>query len=343
MKRWMAAGAVCSLAFVLTACGIRDMEMWPEEKEGGYSKEESSEWDSGEQNNGENEFWKEPEAAQPQEIDLSAYDEYGEWHCGRMWVHKTDGGYDHKEGFYAYIDEKGELITEWHSDQEWIVPFDFDQDVALVYTGRDIAMINGVVKSQVSQPVSYNLIDLNGNFITAISASAYSHGVFLEDRDNWADGGFNRKYDNDPEPHAFNEYGVLFFNRVHNSLYGQHLCYALLTDGTVIQLTYYAQQQYLENYYENMNLNGFGERFVNGYLKYSDYAKASGKGYDINLFFDKEGNVAADLTDFPYVIREISDVSGEKTIDVTFVGVDDNLYCVTVDLNGQWLNEPVRV
>lgn len=189
-----------------------------------------------------------------------------------MWVHKTDGGYDHKEGFYAYIDERGELITDWHSDQEWIVPFDFDQDVALVYTGRDIAIANGVVSFQISQPVSYELIDLNGNFITSFCASAYTNKLFLEDRDNWADGGFNREGDNHPEPHAFNEYGVLFFNRIHNSMYGQHLCYALLTD-------------------------------------------------------------------FPYTIREMSDVSEEKTINVTFVGVDENLYRVTVDLNGQWLNE----
>lgn len=54
---------------------------------------------------------------------------------------------------------------------------------------------------------------------------------------------------------------------------------------------------------------------------------------------NKGGNVAADLTDFPYTIREMSDVSEEKTINVTFVGVDENLYRVTVDLNGQWLNE----
>lgn len=160
-----------------------------------------------------------------------------------MWVHKTDGGYDHKEGFYAYIDERGELITDWHSDQEWIVPFDFDQDVALVYTGRDIAIANGVVSFQISQPVNYELIDLNGNFITSFCASAYTNKLFLEDRDNWADGGFNREGDNHPEPHAFNEYGVLFFNRIHNSMYGQHLCYALLTDGTIIQLTYYAEQE----------------------------------------------------------------------------------------------------
>lgn len=260
-----------------------------------------------------------------------------------MWVHRTDSGYDHKDGFYAYIDESGDLITEWHSDQEWIVPFDFDQDVALIYTGRDIAIADGVVRSQTSQPVSYVLIDLSGNPITFFTASAYTDDLSLEDKDNWANGGFNREYESRPAPHAFNEYGVLFFNRVHNSLYGQHLCYALLTDGTIIPLVYEAQQEYLEYYYENMDLSGFGARFVNGYLSYSDVTKASGQYYSINLFFDEEGNVAADLSYFPYPIQEMSDVSEEKTIDVTFFGVDENLYRVTVDLDGQWLNEPEQV
>lgn len=296
MKRWIAAWAVCSLAFALTACGARDTDSWPKEEKSGYSREERDEWGS---------------------QDQERYDEEENW--------------DSQD-------------QDWHSDQEWIVPFDFDQDVALVYTGRDIAIANGVVKSQVSQPVSYDLIGLNGNLIRSFTASAYANDwVFLEDKDNWANGGFSREYDNHPESHAFNEYGILFYNSVHDSLYGAHFCYALLTDGTLIPLVYVAEQQYLDNYYQNMDLNGFGERFVNGYLRYSDVAKASGIYYNINLFFDKAGNVAADLTDFPYTIREMSDVSEEKTIDVTFVGVDENLYCVTVDLSGQWLNEPDRV
>lgn len=280
------------------------------------------------------------------EVDLSEYDEHGDWHCGRMWVHKTDGGYDHKEGYYAYIDESGALITDWHSDQEWIVPFDFDQDVALVYTGRDRAIAAGVERSQTSQPVSYDLIDLDGNLLNFFVASAYTTRVYLEDRDNWANGGFHRGQGNHPTPHAFNQYGLLFFNLVHDDPlgYGNHTCGVLFTDGTLLEFTHEYPVEGLRSYYQrSMDLSGFGEQYVNGYLSYHDSVSYTSKEhYNIYLFFDMDGKVAADLTQFPYTIRSVSDVSTDKTIEVIFYGVDENLYRVTVDMDGTWLDEPVR-
>jgi hypothetical protein len=279
-------------------------------------------------------------------VDLSAYDDHGDWSCNRMWVHKTDSGYDHSEGYYAYIDDTGNLITDWWPDDIWIRPFDYDDGTALVYTGIERAEeIGGVVPVSCYQPVSYVILDLDGREISLFTASAYYEYWSEGDGDTWAN----------VDPHStdtklyryqFNDYGLLFYDKVYDEkfAYPYYEHHVIFKDGTDITFEPYTKEfssgsvYNIERHSATMDSNGFKENFENGYIVFWDIASS---GYII-LIYNENGEIVADLSDFSYPVQDVSNVSEDGTVDITFRGKDSNYYVVTVNMDGEWLNEPVK-
>lgn len=267
----------------------------------------------------------EQQEGQETDVDLSAYDDHGTWQCGRMWVHKSEGGYDHLNGYYAYINERGEVITDWHLDDEWVEPQDFKNDRALVYTGEERAERMGVERGQNLIPTSYDVVDLEGRTIAVFA------GTLCGNPDKQL-------------PHyEANSYGLVFYQKLcsyKNGWVDQMEHHVILEDGRDITCSYASESYDLNKQIIQTDTEGFRDHFANGYLYFQDTVKDSGGSGNVCLFFDRNGDVAVNLSGFPYPVKTASDVSGEDTIVVTFYGVDGNYYDVTVDLEGNWLDEP---
>ena len=104
------------------------------------------------------------------ELDLSQYDIVGDWSEGKAYVHKTEGSYDYVKGSFAYIDTKGNLVGQWHSDKEWVCPTDFCGDRALVYLGTN-AVSTPIYVGGYYQKACYAVINEQGQEMYRFAAS----------------------------------------------------------------------------------------------------------------------------------------------------------------------------
>ena len=155
MKKKLLAGLLSALTILsLASCGNSGFSSgeYSPETEDVPNQEIDPEWEA------------EQEQIYEYGIDLSMYDDHGEWSNGRMWVHRTDSDWDHSEGYYAYIDTEGNVVGEWHSDQSWICPQPFVSDRTLVYLGSDLDD-TPMRDSGYCEKAYYAVIDLQGRLI----------------------------------------------------------------------------------------------------------------------------------------------------------------------------------
>ena len=256
-------------------------------------------------------------------VDLSQYDNHGEWSDGKMWVHKIDSGYDHNDGYYGYINTEGELIGTWHSDQEWLQPSDYSMGFTTVCTAIDYGTNYAVLV--------YDVIDETGEslgYFVAHSEGFYSpeerYKRYVKDGfGDWA---------------TFNENGILIYTQKTQYLndYPKPLSLLQVTDeGTVREVTIQRSTQ------ETLNPKCFESDFTNGYMLYYDcsyYVPDSTQYMDV-FYIDEDGNTALYLSNFEYQIFEARPIEN-GVAEIVFRGRDGNRYLLSMDLSGKWLTEP---
>lgn len=127
------------------------------------------------------------------------YDDYGEWSCGRIWVKKTEAIWDSSQSYYGYLDDKGNLIGDWHLVQDrdnsyadyhnkedydnsdttmWKKPYDFKNNYAFIlkaHIRHDNNLMGGYGGS------CFDIININGDVISSI----YCHEERLIEYNEW--------------------------------------------------------------------------------------------------------------------------------------------------------------
>ena len=283
-------------------------------------------------------------------IDLSMYDEHGEWSNDRMWVHRTDSGWDHSEGYYAYIDTEGNVVGQWHSDQSWVCPQSFVGDRALIYLGNDLD--NTPMRDfGYDEKAYYGVIDLQGN--VQYSFVTYINGDFNEASTNAEQLHINKQI-----LHKFDENGYLYY-KAHTNKYGYSdpddvttwpKTHLLIPDTSEF-LRDIEFESYVDDTYEHWtmivdyDLDAFAPQYVNGYLRYEDDYVANGVQFIDFVYFDQHGRIAIDIMDHMkgYTPTALSDVRDDQTFTVTFRGKDGKGYQIDMDFDGNWLTEPKLV
>ena len=283
--------------------------------------------------NTESEPNKPDEPATPA-VDLSAYDAHGNWSCGRLWVHRNTGTYNQSAGEYGYIDEEGNLVGEWHSDQDWMVPQDFVNGRAIVYLGSEALGIG--YNSGNKQAACYTII--NDQCEEQLYFQSYVNYGTGTDSTITQGMSKNQGVRLPQFLHKFNEHGLLFYTNIKRNAagYETEYCYVILEDNTQV----FFDIPYEENY--TLKMSRFDDHFENGFIRYDQHL---GNTHRL-ILFNMIGYPTFDFSDFGYPISNLSEVSALENgycVDVTFQGKDDRTYQVTVDANGTWLTEPLLI
>ena len=293
---------------------------------------------------GDQEIDWEDEELQQQNVDLSAYDDHGEWSDGIMWVHKTEGSYDYVEGSFAYIDSTGKVLGQWHSDEEWICPLDFNGDRALVYLGSDVDSTPMIGWGNYEKAY-YVVIDAQGQ-------ERYSFVTFINPPYIEVNGSSNTQL------HEFDEDGYLYYE-VCIDTYGYidgddpstwTTTHLLIPDENSF-IKDIVFEKFTGHSYDGKRLayvydvDQFADEYENGYITYLDFFTQNGQSYQYCFCFDLDGNLVLDVgaSMGDYYIWELPEVTDDGNLEVIFSGQDGNEYEVLMSMSGEWLTEPSKV
>lgn len=314
-KRLLALLLAAVMALCLAACGGKD-----ELPEGGIAPDEDipnqeydPEWEAEQEQKYENEKYG---------LDLSMYDDHGEWHYDRMWVHKTEASWDAVKGYYGYIDREGNLIGQWHEEVTddnndysyeefvgyelenvpWHVPGDFQGEYAVVRCKSYGSTASGAY---------VEIIDRQGNSIGRFTPyfgtySYRSHTLMLND--------FAEKLCNDRLFWDF-DWGEVYMSWIED---GQFLL-KRIEDSPYS--AYYIQDK------------------INGYYPYLNCYDGES---DFGLIAENGDHVMVDC-EMDYEVTKLIPSATEETVEVYFLGADDRKYVVVLDFDGNWLTEPALV
>lgn len=303
------------MMFLVTACGGKDS--LPEGGIAPYEDITNQEYDPA---------W---EAEQEQKyemdaygLDLSMYDDHGEWSFDRMWVHKTEESWDAMKSYYGYIDRDGNLVGEWHEETTFENFYEADQDDVFVdyvvqtapwkvlgdFQGEYAVVLCSGSGDTVSTAY-LEIIDLQGNSI----------GRFIADFGTYS--------------YRTNELMVNEF--------AKRLCYdKLFWDQDMFEVC----MSWIEdgNYYTKV-LDGEYmcaldiHDMVNGYYPHWFYNDISNTSY-YGLIASNGDHVLGGEMD--YEVKGLVPSATEETVDLYFIGVDGREYVVVMDFDGNWLAEP---
>ncbi len=244
-------------------------------------------------------------------VDLSNYDEHGEWSCGRIWVEKVEDGKD----YIGYLDEKGQVVGEWHLNSEWIYPTDYSNGYAFVGTSEYAKT------ERTAKVTTFDIIDLNGDIVNQIQCISGSTGF------------------DDAYYLPFNASGYAFYlsaSRVDDIVY-RGTVRMLKNDGSEISF-----DKTVAIFSKN-SLKSFQGFFQEGCTY---FANASGDNY----YFNEAGETVLDLSDFgmkyfktKYMITKLYPIKN-RIAKVVFRPIDSSVeYIVALDLNGNLLTDsPIK-
>lgn len=340
MKKLIFASVIFAVLITLAACGRSDMM-----NDDVPNQEVDWEWEQEQDNNYNPNYSK--EGKDKPFIDYASYDDYGEWSNGRMWVHRTDSGWDHSEGYYAYIDTEGNVVGDWHSDQSWICPQPFVCDRTAVYRGSDLDD-TPMRNDGHYEKAYYDVIDLQGE--VRYSFVTYVNPNFFEAPTNTEQLRTNKSI-----LHNFDENGYLYY-KVHTDVNGYSnggdvdtwpKTHLLIPDtsGFLRDIEF---EPYIWDTYQHWtmivdyDLDAFAPQYVNGYLRYENTYTANGQRFIDFIYFDQNGKIAINVMDYmgSYTPTALSDVRDDQTFSVTFRGKDGEEYQIDMDFEGNWLTEP---
>lgn len=313
MKKKMLSALLAALMLLtLAACGNRGSIPGdnPPEFEDIPNQEIDPEWEAEQEQKYEMEQYG---------LDLSMYDDHGEWSYDRMWVHKTEESWDAVKGYYGYIDREGNLIDEWHEEKTndnsfrneeflsyeletapWLVPGDFQGEYAVILCG-------GYRASQ----AYLEIIDAQGSSIARFvpDFTTYSYNTnegMLKD--------FARKLSND----------VLFWDR----------------DWDEVAMSWIENGQYHERAIDTAHLISAFEikEKINGYYPHWDYFDGTEPKSYFGLIAEDGDHVFHGEMD--YEVKKLVPSAEAETVSVYFIGADKREYVVQMDFDGNWLADP---
>jgi len=283
-------------------------------------------------------------------IPYASFDDYGEWSCDRLWVKKTEKTWDNVGEYYGYIDTEGNLVGEYHpvkqntSDQynyrdlnlayealmdgelhEWEFCRDFVggfainsigtyQDSDGMYTATYCPMLE-IVNKDGEVVHSFIPLDYAGDWSTALKYEFnfinYMPIFYVSTTANWtADGTYAGEI---PAMYIIFPMG----DQVRE----------VRIEGSYGEEGFYNVDHFLNNLENRM--------FKNGYCSMIDW---DGKRA---YLFDENGETVF-WYEFDYSITSL--YADDDVVYMYFIGADnETTYCVEMDFEGNWLNEPVEV
>lgn len=311
MKKLILAGLLAVLmVFSFTACGGKNSL-----PEGGIApyedipnQEIDPEWEAEQDQKYDQEQYG---------IDLSMYDDHGEWSYDRMWVHKTEESWDAVKGYYGYIDREGNLVGEWHEEKTndndfehaefidydlktapWWVPGDFQGEYAVIRCGSYGSTASGAY---------VEVIDQQGASIARFDPY---FGVYSYKTNELMVNDFAEKLSND----------VLFWDR----------------DMFEVAMSWIENGQYHEKDVEGNLFSAHAvQDKINGY--YPHLYSYDGES-DLGLI-NENGDIVFEY-EMDYEVTELIPSAESETVSVYFIGVDGREYVVEMDFDGNWLTEP---
>lgn len=321
MKRRMLAGLLSALMLLsLAGCGGKDSL-----PEGGIAPDEDilsqgvdPEWEAEQEQKYDMEQY---------DLDLSMYDDHGEWSYDRMWVHKTEESWDAVKGYYGYIDREGTLIGEWHEEKAneysfqneeflsyemetapWWIPGDFQGEYAVIRCGSYGSTAFGAY---------VEVIDRQGR---SIARFAPYFGTYSYKTDELMLKDFAKKLNED----------VLFFD-----------CDDLLEDDN-IHMMWIENGTLCESAVKTNAWSAYWiQDLTNGYYPFLYYYKAHYNPSDDDCRFgliDQNG-VEVFYKEWQYEVKEITPLENQ-TVAIVFIGVDENKYKAVMDFDGNWVEDP---
>ena len=312
-QKWLAALLIVMLCVSLTACGNRG-SIPGDNPPDIPNQEVDPEWEAEQEQKYEMEQYG---------IDLSMYDDHGEWSYDRMWVHKTEESWDSVKGYYGYIDRKGNLIGEWHEEKTdgnmtftyddfvsyrvetspWIMPGDFQGDYAVI-------LCAGHRTSHACLEVINAKGESIGRFVPDFTIASYNTNEALLNT-------YAKKLSND----------MIFWDIDWNAT-----AMAWVANGTL-----YTREIKDANFMSACDVKAK----INGYYPHWYYYEdgTDSKSY-FGLIAENGDHVLQSEMDYE-VIKMVP--LNNKTVRVHFIGADEREYEVVLDFDGNWLTEPERV
>ena len=284
-------------------------------------------------------------------IDYAAYDDYGEWHCDRMWVRKTEKTWDSVAEYFGYLDTEGNLVGDWHPvntntgdtynyrslteayaalDQPGISEWKFCRDFV---GGFALNSIGTYQDSDGMYTATYcpmlEIVNRNGEIVHSFIPLDYAG----------------------PDMYSALEYEFIFVNylpifyastaavwNADGSYAGESpAMYIIFPEGddvreVLIQGSTGENGFYnVDHFYWDLN----NRMFVNGYC--SMISSFGDKAY----LFDENGKTVFNV-EFDYRITKL--YVADDVVNMVFIGADkETEYCVKMDFDGNWLEEPTAV
>lgn len=241
-------------------------------------------------------------------LDLSGYDEHGNWSSDRMWVKKTENSWDAVHTYYGYIDTSGNLVGQWHEEggiyymdkaemdafseatnSSWKKPGDFCGNYAFIDCGD-----------------CTEIIDLDGN--TVFKYAEYSV---------W-----------DPSSAFMSTDGnrCVQFYYPHDDQYNLHM---LSIEDSVAEDITITGCDYIPAYIQKLNDDYFTYVFNSNVMEMNFFGLIS-----------KNGELLVNGTLEGYEVVDVYPPGEGYAGAITFVGADKKTWGVKVTADGTWIGEP---
>ena len=283
-------------------------------------------------------------------IDYASFDDYGEWSCDRLWVKKTEATWDSVAEYYGYIDTEGNLVGEWHP---------VNQDISDQSNYRDLNMAYDALMNDELHGWDYCRDFVGGFAINPIGTYQDSAGMYtatycpmleiVNKNGEVVHSFLPLEYARDKSTsmkYEFNfvNYMPIFYVstaaawNADGSYAGEvPAMYIIFPEGNDVREVR-IEGSYGEGGFYNVDhfMNDLGNRmFVNGYCSMIDWDGS--RAY----LFDENGKTVF-WYEFDYRITQL--YVNDEVVSMYFIGADGKTtYCVDMDFNGNWLNEPTAV
>lgn len=283
-------------------------------------------------------------------IDYAAYDDYGEWSCDRIWVRKTEKTWDSVSEYYGYLDTKGNLVGDWHPVNE---------NTSDRYNYRSLSEAYAAFDKSSANAWNFCRDFVGGFAINSIGTYQDSDGMYtatycpmleivnkngevvhsfipLEYAGDWSSA---LKYE-----FNFINYMPIFYvatDAVWTAIGtyggGEPAMFMIFPEGNDVREVMIEGSTgedgfyNVDHFYHDLN----NRMFKNGYC--SMISSLGDKAY----LFDEDGKTVFS-TEFDYRITNL--YADDDVVYMTFIGADgETKYCVEMDFEGNWLNDPEEV
>lgn len=281
-----------------------------------------------------------------QKLNLSDYDYTSTWSCDRLWVHKDTSDYQKKSGKWICLDQKGNEIYSYdgvgtYEDERenGVIPDDFDQGFSLIGTNTIIntdgkVVANLEIKFERDRFQDYPRRKYWRKFDENGIAVFFSLDMYSSDCSDLCFAKANGK-----ELEIINTSKVNDFTTGNENSSNQSIGWGLDLD---VFLGNNDTDYFDMLYFGELDMHGVG-KFSDGYIAVkSDYFTG---------YLDENGEIALDLSCNSEISDKLQNIN-ISTLSCTlcdaetdkfklkFMGEDEKLYYIVLDINGDVVQNP---